>query len=103
MAMGKPIVAFDLPETRFSAQDAALYATPNLVEDFADKIEILLDNDELRCKMGALGRRRIEEVLSWEHSKKNLLLAYEMLLSNSSEPSSPLVSGPTIEETKIRN
>lgn len=80
MAIGKPIVAFDLPETRFSAQDAALYATPNLVENFADKIEILLDNEELRCQMGALGRRRIEEELSWDHSKKKLLLAYEALL-----------------------
>jgi len=32
MAIGKPLVAFDLAETRFSAQDAALYATPNSVE-----------------------------------------------------------------------
>ncbi|HEV8191487.1 MAG TPA: glycosyltransferase family 4 protein, partial [Ktedonobacterales bacterium] len=35
MSMGKPVVAFDLTETRFSAQDAALYARPNLVEEFA--------------------------------------------------------------------
>jgi glycosyltransferase involved in cell wall biosynthesis len=79
MAMEKPFVAFDLAETRFSAQDAALYATPNLVEDFANKIEALLDDEELRIKMGAIGRKRIEEELSWDHSKKNLLLAYEML------------------------
>jgi glycosyltransferase involved in cell wall biosynthesis len=81
MAIGKPIVAFDLPETRYSAQEAALYAVPNSVEDFADRIESLLDDRELRCKMGALGRRRIEEALSWEHSKKNLLLAYEVFTS----------------------
>ena len=33
--MGKPVVAFDLAETRFSAQQAALYATPNSEEDNA--------------------------------------------------------------------
>src|SRR5260221_3419259 len=42
MAMGKPVVAFDLAETRFSAQNAALFATPNVVEDFASQIEALL-------------------------------------------------------------
>src|SRR6266699_1999112 len=76
MTMEKAIVAFALAETRFSAQDAALYARPNYVEDFANKIEVLLDNEELRLTMGAIGRKRIEEELSWNHMKKNLLLAY---------------------------
>ena len=79
MAMGKPVVAFDLAETRFTAQDAALYAIPNLVEDFASKIEVLLDDENLRLRMGACGRKRIEEVLSWDHTKKELLLAYKGL------------------------
>lgn len=92
MAMGKPVVAFDLVETRFSAQEAALYAIPNRVEDFADKIEVLLDNEELRSKMGALGRKRIEEVLNWDYSKKNLLLAYETLFQvKSNSPVSDVV------------
>ena len=85
MAMGKPVVAFDLTETRFSAQDAALYATPNLVEDFAKNIEALLDDEELRLKMGATGRKRIEEELSWDHNEKKLLLAYEKLFPSSSQ------------------
>ncbi len=86
MAIGKPIVAFDLLETRFSAQGAALYAVPNSVEDFADQIEILLNDKELRCQMGTLGQRRIEEALSWEHSRKNLLRAYETVFLARSEP-----------------
>src|SRR6266702_883331 len=86
MAMGKPVVAFDLAETRFSAQDGALYATPNVIEDFANKIEILLDNEELRLEMGALGRKRIEEELNWDHSVKNLLFAYETLFPADLEP-----------------
>jgi glycosyltransferase involved in cell wall biosynthesis len=79
MAMGKPVVAFDLAEARFSSQDAALYATPNVVEDFASKIETLLDNEELRLKMGAIGRKRIEEALNWDCDKMYLLLAYKKL------------------------
>jgi len=83
MALGKPVVAFDLTETRFSARDAALYAQPNLVEDFASKIEILLDDEDLRLRLGAVGRRRIEEALSWDCSKKNLLQAYKVLFPTS--------------------
>jgi glycosyltransferase involved in cell wall biosynthesis len=79
MAMGKPIVAFDLHETRFSAQDAALYAVPNSLADFASKIEELLDNDDLRQRMGELGRERVERELSWEHSRSELLKAYGKL------------------------
>lgn len=100
MAMGKPVVAFDLAETRFSAQGAALYAVPNLVEDFADKIEVLLEDKELRCAMGELGRKRIEEELSWDYSKKNLLLAYDALFSSGSRPSEPLISDQVPQVTK---
>ena len=80
MALGKPVVAFDLTETRFTAQDAALYARPNLVGDFADKIEALLDDEGLRIKMGQIGRRRVQEELSWENTSKNLACAYGVLL-----------------------
>ncbi len=100
MAMGKPVVAFDLTETRFSAQDAALYATPNLVEDFANKIEVLLDDEELRLKLGANGRKRIEEELSWDHTKQNLLLAYEMLFPSSARSPEQLVSVTASEPAK---
>lgn len=92
MAMGKPIVAFDLAETRFSAQDAALYAKPNLVEDFANKIEVLLADQELRLRMGTIGRRRVEEILSWNHTQKNLIQAYETLFAKISELPLPVDS-----------
>jgi len=79
MAMKKPIVAFDLQETRFSAQESALYATPNIVEEFANNIEILLDDEELRARLGAIGYQRVLGELSWNNTKKNLWLAYEIL------------------------
>lgn len=87
MALGMPIVAFDLAETRFSAQDAALYAIPNHVEDFAEKIAMLLDDEESRHRMGTMGQRRVKEELSWECSQEHLLAAYEMLFGTLLVPS----------------
>jgi glycosyltransferase involved in cell wall biosynthesis len=95
MAMGKPVVAFDLPETRFSAEEAALYATPNRVEEFAHKIEMLLDNEALRYRMGNSGRRRVDEVLCWDHTKQNLLLAYKSLFPLNAETQSQVSGVPT--------
>ncbi|WP_299026744.1 glycosyltransferase family 4 protein [uncultured Thermanaerothrix sp.] len=79
MAFGKPIVAFDLKETRFSAQEAAVYAHPNDVEEFANLINELLCDEPRRIRMGEAGRRRVEEFLSWEHSVPFLLSAYASL------------------------
>jgi glycosyltransferase involved in cell wall biosynthesis len=79
MAIGKPIVAFDLTEHRASADDAALYSRHNDEQDFAKNIATLIDNPELREKMGAIGRRRMEEQLAWHHQEKNLLKVYAKL------------------------
>jgi len=79
MALGKPIVAFDLKETRFTAQEAALYVRPNDELEFARAIKRLMDNAELRARIGPIGRKRIEEELSWLHISKNLIKAYETI------------------------
>lgn len=82
MALGKPIVQFDLKEGKFSAQDASLYSNnENRVADFADKILWLLDRPEERQRMGEFGRRRVQRELAWEYSVGNLLAAYEKALS----------------------
>jgi glycosyltransferase involved in cell wall biosynthesis len=101
MAMGKPIVSFDLAETRYSAQEAALYALPNVVEDFADKIEVLLNDEELRLKMGAIGRKRVLNELSWDQTKKNLLLAYKILFPTSQEAMNMPHPQQDIEQEKV--
>lgn len=58
MALGKPIVEFDLTEGRFSAGQASLYARPDEVADFAVKLCELRDNSEQHATMGATGTRR---------------------------------------------
>lgn len=76
MALGKPIVAFDLVEARFSAQEAAVYAQPNDELEFAEKVSWLLDNPDECKKMGDIGRNRVANTLAWEYSEPQLLRAY---------------------------
>ena len=79
MALGKPIVQFDLREGRRSAADASLYAEPNDEVEFADKILQLLANPELRAAMGAESQRRMKEKLEWKHQAPKLLDAYAIV------------------------
>ena len=79
MACAKPIVTFDLKETRFSAQGAASYVPPNNEAKFADSIASLMDRPADRQKMGEFGRARVEQELQWSVVSKNLLLAYAAL------------------------
>lgn len=76
MALGKPIVQFDLTEGRRSAGGASLYARSDNVADFAMKIDMLLGDPDLRRDMGAIGRERIVRQFSWAHSTPALLRAY---------------------------
>jgi glycosyltransferase involved in cell wall biosynthesis len=82
MALGKPIVQYDMKEGRFSAQEASLYSkNGNQVGDFADNILWLLEHPEERMTMGEFGRRRVETELAWKYSVENLLAAYEKAFS----------------------
>jgi glycosyltransferase involved in cell wall biosynthesis len=77
MALGKPIVQFDLTEGRFSARDASLYAARNDERDMAAKILELLDDPQRRARMGESGRRRVMDELEWRYEAPKLLQAYE--------------------------
>ena len=84
MAMGKPIVQFDLREGRYTAADASLYCEPTqLASGFADKILWLLDHPDERKRMGEFGKMRVKESLAWEYSVQHLCNAYERALTMS--------------------
>ncbi len=86
MALGKPIVQFDLKEGRFSAGDASLYASnEDMVHDFAEKVLWLIDHPEQRAKMGEIGRERVETELAWKYSVPHLLAAYERAFAKRSK------------------
>ncbi|RYV50769.1 glycosyltransferase [Pengzhenrongella frigida] len=89
MALGKPIVQFDLREGRVSAGGASLYARPNDAESLADGIAELLDDEAQRARMGAIGHERFESTFSWEHSAPALLAAYRQALARTSRVEPP--------------
>jgi glycosyltransferase involved in cell wall biosynthesis len=76
MSCAKPIVAFDLKETRRSAGDAAIYVKPNDEFEFARALAYLMDHLEERVAMGRRGRDRVERDLSWASSAESLLRVY---------------------------
>jgi glycosyltransferase involved in cell wall biosynthesis len=81
MAQAKPIVAFDLPEHRFTAQEAALYVRPNDELAFARALAQLMDDPGRRQAMGAFGRERISSELAWHYSAQHLVGAYRRLFA----------------------
>jgi len=84
MALGKPIVQFDMKEGRYSAGEASLYADKhNQVSDFAAKILWLLENPDERKRMGEFGRKRVQEELAWDYSVPHLLAAYKRCFDKS--------------------
>ncbi len=80
MSLGKPIVAFDLPEHRFTAGEAAVYVAPNNELAFARAIAQLMDDPQRRASLGALGRSRTKKQLAWEYSALHLINAYQQIL-----------------------
>jgi glycosyltransferase involved in cell wall biosynthesis len=79
MALGKSIAAFDLNETRRICGEAALYAMENDPRCLAQQMDRLADDPALRNRLGALGRRRIEEGLAWSFCEQQLIDAYGRL------------------------
>jgi len=81
MAMSRPIVSFDLAESRLSAGDAAVFAAPADHAGFARLVSDLLDEPGRRVRMGKAGRARVESFLAWEHQERSLLAAYKRALT----------------------
>lgn len=90
MAMGKPIVQFEVREGRFSAREASLYAKANDPIDMADKILDLLADEKLRKRMADFGNKRVREQLSWQQQIKPLINAYHRLFDQSPIEDNPL-------------
>ncbi|MGH8056900.1 MAG: glycosyltransferase, partial [Candidatus Entotheonellia bacterium] len=82
MALGMPVVLSDLAPSRPFVGDGvcALLVLPGDYDAYAEAIIRLLDDPELRCKMGAEGRRRVEQVYNWEQESHKLLDLYAELL-----------------------
>jgi glycosyltransferase involved in cell wall biosynthesis len=78
LALGKPVVAYDLHETANTAGDAALLVRRGDSDAFAGAISLLARDPELRARLAERARARASG-LTWEHSERELLSAYAAL------------------------
>lgn len=78
MALGKPIVQFDVLEGRRSALDASWYAKAGDIRDFASKIVELCDTtDKVKDEMARFGQERMKTELEWKYQEKKYLEVFE--------------------------
>ena len=83
LAMGLPVVCFDRPMDRELAGDCAIYAKHvdgderGNAQSLADALAGLLQDSRRRKELSEQGRRRAEELFSWEIVAKRILKAYE--------------------------
>lgn len=85
MACGKPIVSFDLIESRRSAGAAALYVEQDDPALLAVAIDSLLQDPVRRQTLGTCGYERVHSELDWSYSAKSLIEAYSRLESEFSK------------------
>jgi len=82
MACGKPVVVTNtssLPEV-IGNEECGFLCKNNDMNDFIQKIEILLDNPLLRTQMGEMARKRIYNSFRWEKTAQNVCSIYEKLI-----------------------
>lgn len=68
MAAGKPVIASRIGGLPFTVADGAtgLLCEPGDAADLARTIAVLLDDPDLRARLGRAGRRRFEEQYAWD-------------------------------------
>ncbi len=79
MAFALPSVTFDLAETQVSAGDCALYVSRGDIAEFADAVERLLDDSELRVSMSLRARERAVAELDWRPQARAFVERYDEL------------------------
>jgi glycosyltransferase involved in cell wall biosynthesis len=78
LAAGRPVVAFELLESRRTAGDAALFAGCDDGRGFADLVARLARDGDMRRTLGERAVARRDELV-WERSAHALVEAYERL------------------------
>jgi glycosyltransferase involved in cell wall biosynthesis len=68
MASSKPVIVSNIPGvTEVVAEDVqGLHVEPMNAEDLAEKINILLSDEQMQRRMGDAGRKKVEEEYTWD-------------------------------------
>ena len=78
LALGKPVVAYDLLESRRTVAGAGELVPPGDVDGFTGAIARIARDPDLRSRLAGEARQRAGE-LTWEHSEEALIAAYAAL------------------------
>lgn len=79
MACGVPVVTSNSSPMTEVAGNAALYAEAANPESIAENIDMLLNNEQYRQQLVALGKERIK-LFSWENTASQMLTLYEKIV-----------------------
>ena len=94
MACQRPIISFDLVESRRSAGEAAVFVEGDDPRAFGQAISELLDDRPRRERMGRVGLERSIHLIGWNRSREALLEAYSRLYGqNAQSTNAQAVSG----------
>ena len=82
MSAGLPVISYSYP---YIEKLTAEYPFAELVDSgsyysIAKAVEKLTEDEELRRRMGNIGRQLIRDRFNWDHDEKNLFDLYESLL-----------------------
>jgi len=86
MALGKPVIASHGGGTNEIIEDThtGFLIKPSNPKELVEKIEILLNDAELRNKMGIAGQERIKKIFTIDSMTDKYINFYEMILTNNS-------------------
>jgi glycosyltransferase involved in cell wall biosynthesis len=84
MASGRPVVAHDIPGVRTLVRPGVdgYLAQPGDLADLVEKIDRLVDDPELRRRMGAEGRAKVEASYAWTRVGERLSRMYAEVLAD---------------------
>lgn len=82
MAAKLPLLLSDIPSFREQAAENAIYFDLNNVDDFIEKLNVLLQNKELRKQKAASAYQRMTDHFTLTHHLEKLHLIYDDLLQN---------------------
>ncbi len=83
MSMGKPVITSAVGQNHeyIVNDESGVLVPPNNETAFADKLELLLRDADLRCSLGSHAKRRIREKFSWSGEPlQQCLSAYNHLI-----------------------
>jgi len=82
MAIGLPTVVFDTPVNREILGDLGIYAELANPISLAEKLEMVLSDENLAKNLGKKLRERAVNIYSWKAAGKKLMNVYQIILEN---------------------